>query len=338
MNEEKLTDKANTICLLKILEQYSDEDHVLSMKDIMEKFYEDFGLRIDRRTVYSSIKTLQKLRYEVSDFDKERRGYYLRSRLFEPSELRLMMDAVYSMNSIPQKQTADLIEKLQSTCSIHQKKMYKHLFTAEPDKKTPNRTVFFNIDSLETAIARREKVEFTYMQYGLDKRLHPRRKGERYVVSPYSMVCDNKKYYLICIKDGKTDHSFYRIDLMKDIRVLEGQPVAVPPQKVDLNTARKTVYAYAGEPVDIVLRCKNSAIGAVVDEFGSGVRVEPQGAEHFIARLRSVPKGVLYWTMQYLGEVEIIEPASMRGEAIELLRNNPYGVKIESGSAAAIEK
>ncbi len=328
--DEKLTDKANTICLYKILEQYSDDEHVLSMKEIIEKFYEDYGLRIDRRTIYSSIKTLQKLHYDVSDFDKERRGYYLRARLFEPSEVRLMMDAVYSMSSIPQKQTNDLIEKLQSTCSVHQKKMYRHLFASEPDRKTQNRTVFLNIDELENAIAARKKVEFTYMEYRLDKRLHPRQRG-RYTVSPYSMMCDKKKYYLICIMDGKEGTSNYRIDLMKDIRILD-EPVVLPPSEVDLNSARKTVYAYSGKPVDIVLRCTNKGqtIGGLIDEFGSGIKLESVDADHFIARFRSIPQGVLYWTMQYLGDVEILEPLEMREKAIEMLRSNPYGVSIET--------
>lgn len=324
MLNEKLTDKANTLCLYRILAQYSDEEHVLTMREIMTKFDSEYSMKIDRRTVYSSIETLKKLGYDVSDYEENRRGYYLRSRLFEPSEVRLMMDAVYSLNSIPQKQTTDLIDKLQSTCSIHQRKLYRHLFASEPDKKTPNRSVFFNIDVLETAIAESKMVEFTYLQYGLDKRLHARRK-EKYAVSPYSMVCDNKKYYLLCLKEGKQNLSFYRIDLMKDIRITE-DPVEVPAAKIDLNTARKTVYAFAGSAADIVLRCENSAIGAVVDEFGTGIKIEAGSDGHFIARLKAPPQGVLYWTMQYLREVEILEPAAMRDQAIEMIKSNPYGV------------
>ena len=324
MLNDKLTDKANTICLYRILNRYSDEDHVLSMRDIMEFFNDDFGMKIDRRTVYSSIETLKKLGYDVSDYEENRRGYYLRSRLFEPSEVRLMIDAVYSMNSIPQKQTADLVEKLQSTCSIHQRKLYRHLFVSEPDKKTQNRSVFFNIDILETAIAERRKVEFTYLQYGLDKRLHPRRR-EKYRVSPYSMLCDNKKYYLLCMLEGKEGVSYYRIDLMKDIAVTD-LPAEPLPGRDELNTARKTVYAYAGKPVDIKLRCKNAVIGGVVDEFGSGVRIETQPDGYFIARLKAVPQGVLFWTMQYIHSVEILEPKEMRAQAIEMIKSNPYGV------------
>lgn len=322
--EKRLTDKANTICLLKILEKYSDEDHLMSMHDIIGKFADDYGMKIDRRTVYSSIQTLQLLGYEISEYDKRRQGYYLMSRLFEPSEIRLMMDAVYSQKSIPQKQTADLIEKLQSICSVHQRKNFKHLFSAESEKKTQNRSVFFNIDSLDSAIAKKVKVDFIYMEYGLDKRLRPRRK-ERYVVSPYSMVCDNQNYYLLCIKEGKSELSYYRIDLMKDIRVLEA-PIDFPASKVDINTARKTVYAFAGKPVDIVLRCKNSAIGGIIDEFGSGVRISSDDQEHFLARIKAAPQGVLYWTMQYLTDVEVLEPQSMREQAMAFIKGNSYGI------------
>lgn len=323
-NDKKLTDKANTICLYRILEKYSDEEHLLSMQDIIGKFAEDYGMTIDRRTVYSSIATLNKLGFEISEYDKRRQGYYLMTRLFEPSEIRLMMDAVYSQKSIPQKQTSDLIEKLQSVLSIHQRKNYKHLFSAEAEKKTQNRSVFFNIDSLDIAIARKVKVDFIYNQYGLDKRLHPRRK-ERYVVSPYGMVCDNQNYYLLCIKEGKSDLGYYRIDLMKDIRVLDA-PIDFPASKVDIKTARKTVYAYAGKPVDIVLRCTNKVIGGVIDEFGTGIRITADDNDHFIARFKSAPQGVLFWTMQYLTDVEVLEPESMRESAIAFIKNNSYGI------------
>ncbi|MBR4434661.1 MAG: WYL domain-containing protein [Clostridia bacterium] len=322
--EIKLTDKANTVCLYKILEKYSDPEHIIMMSEIIERFKEDYGMTIDRRTVYSSIDTLRNLGYEISQYDRSSQGYYLMSRLFEPSEIRLMMDAVYSQKSIPNKQTGYLIEKLQSCLSIHQKRQYRHLFTADPDKKTPNRSVFFNIDSLDEAIARRQKVAFVYQQYGLDKRLHPRRK-EKYVVSPYSMVCDNQRYYLLCIKEGKDDISHYRIDLMDEIVILD-KPVDVAPSKVDINSARKTVYAFAGQPVEIKLRCKNDVIGGVIDEFGTGVNIVPDTDGHFIAKLKSAPQGVLYWSMQYINDVEIVEPADLREKAIALIKNNLYGV------------
>ena len=41
------------------------------------------------------------------------KGYYLREREFEVSEIRLLMDAVFSFHGISPKQTTDIISKIQ---------------------------------------------------------------------------------------------------------------------------------------------------------------------------------------------------------------------------------
>lgn len=323
-----LGDRANIVCLYKILEKYSDEEHILSMSDITGYFMQDYGMKIDRRAVYGAADTLIELGYDISVYKENGKGYYLRSRLFEPSEVRLMTDAVYSMHSIPQKQTADLLEKLQSVLSIHQRFGFKHLTSADADRKTDNRCVFYNIDILDEAISRQRRVSFDYYQYGLDKRLVKRR-NEPYVVSPYGMVCDNQNYYLVCIKDGKEGLSYYRIDLMQNIAITD-KKLAVARSAVNLDSVRKLVYAFSGEPEQIVLKCKNEAIGGIIDKFGKSLRIYKLDDRHFIAKFKAAPQGVIYWTMQYLSQVEVIEPEHMRQKAIEFIKSNPYGITAES--------
>ena len=48
-----LGDRANIVCLYKILEKYSDEEHILSMSDITGYFMQDYGMKIDRRGLLS---------------------------------------------------------------------------------------------------------------------------------------------------------------------------------------------------------------------------------------------------------------------------------------------
>lgn len=318
------TDRANTICLYKILEEYSDEKHIMTMKEIINHFLDDYEMKIDRRTIYSSIDTLKHLGYDISCYDDNGKGYYLRTRILEPAEVRLISDAVYSLYSISQKQTVELIKKLQSVLSVHSRTTYKHLTSVSTERKTENATVFSNISLLDTAITKRVKVSFIYMQYGLDKRLHPRR-SERYIVNPYGMVCENSNYYLVCIKEGKKNLSYYRIDLMKDI-IHTGNRIDIKPSEVDLASAKKIVYAFSGKQEEIVLRCNNSVISGLIDRFGAEPRIIRIDDEHFDARIRAVPQGVLYWTMQYLSEIEIIAPESMRQAAIAMLKSNKYGV------------
>ena len=59
------------------------------------------------------------------------------------------------------------------------------------------------------------------------------------------------------------------------------------------------------------------------------LRIYKLDDRHFIAKFKAAPQGVIYWTMQYLSQVEIIEPEHMRQKAIEFIKSNPYGITAE---------
>lgn len=50
-----MTDRANAICLLEILKEYSDENHPLAMREIIQKMNVIYDLKPDRRTIYSAV-------------------------------------------------------------------------------------------------------------------------------------------------------------------------------------------------------------------------------------------------------------------------------------------
>ena len=50
--------KANSMCLLEILKKYSDEEHTLKISEIIEKMKSIYGVDIERKTVYDSVKLL----------------------------------------------------------------------------------------------------------------------------------------------------------------------------------------------------------------------------------------------------------------------------------------
>ena len=152
-----MTDRANAICLLQILKEYSDENHILSMREIIGKLSALYDMELDRRTVYSAIDLLCNLGYDISVYDENKKGYYLRSREFEAAEVRLLMDAVYSFDYIPAKQTQYLIQKLQGFLSVHERKQYKNLTVVRQERKTQNAEVFLNIELLDEAISKKQK-------------------------------------------------------------------------------------------------------------------------------------------------------------------------------------
>ena len=328
-----LTERANAICLLRILEEYSDAEHILSMREISAKLKTVFGLHIDRRTVYCAIDLLISLGYDISTYAENGKGYYLRERMFETSEVQLLTDAVYSFPYISEIQTKQLVGKLQGLLSKHQRQQYRHLKPMHYNK-TQNQSTFLNIELIEEAISRQVQISFDYMEYRLDKELHFRRE-EKYVVEPYAMVCTNEHYYLICRYVGYDSVSFYRIDLMQNIAV---STIPAEHGKDDMQQlSQRAVYAFTGKEELIKLRCKNYSIGDVLERFGTEICVTEDGAERFIATFMAVPIGIKFWALQYLPHTEVLEPMWLRQEIMACLKKNPYETENLKGLHAYID-
>ena len=109
-----VTDKSSILCVLKILEDWTDESHIFTATDIQEKLSSIYGKKADRRTVYGAIDALIGLGYDISTYEENRRGYYLRQRSFDNTDVRLLIDAVSSFEYISKKQTDELVEKLKT--------------------------------------------------------------------------------------------------------------------------------------------------------------------------------------------------------------------------------
>lgn len=315
-----VTDRANAICLLEILREYSDEDNILRMKEILSKMSLIYGIKPDRRTVYSAMTLLGELGYDISFYEENGVGYYLRNRDFEPSEILLLTDAVYAFPFIPATHSEELIKKLQKQMPINKRKSYKHLTVVRDDKKTDNRQIFYNIEILDDAIQEKKQVRFLYLQYGMDKKLHPRR-DEPYTVNPYGMVYTNEHYYLICSMPGFEKTSLYRIDRIKDIVILES---SCDMKMQNKNEIYDSVYAFSGEKEDVTIYCDNIILNDVIDKFGTDIRLAKLDENRFVLNMSVPPHGVKFWALQYLPYAEVVEPKWLRNEIAESIKGNKY--------------
>ena len=318
-----LKDKANAICLLHVLQEYSDAEHIIPMREIISKMLAQYGISIDRRTVYSAIALLRELGYDISDYEENGRGYYLATRALEPSEARLLMDSVLRSAFIPAKYTSDLIGKIQSLLSAHQRKRYKHLIVAKPLVKGVNKDIFLNADIIEEAIDKKCKVSFTYLTYDFDKKLKPRRE-RKYLVNPYAMVCANEQYYLVCNYDAHDKISHYRIDRIKDIEIIE-ERIKPPPKEFNAQAyTDQAIYMFGGKAEVVTLKCSNSILDYVIDKFGTGVKIKKSDDETFCATFKAAPYGVKFWALQYLPFCEVLEPKWLREEIAASIKSHNY--------------
>lgn len=320
-----VTDKANILCILKILEDYSDESHILNAREIQDKLKSIYNKTADRRTIYSAVDALIGLGYEISTFDENGCGYYLIDRPFDTADVRLLTDAVCSFEYISKKQTDELVAKLQAMLPVHERKRYITTNILRTDKKSPNSQIFLNIELLDQAINEKKKVSFIYTDYDYNKKLVPRR-PEPYIANPYAMIVESEHYYLVMIKEGQTEPSFYRIDMMKDLTILD-EEISISRKDADLGNAKKVVYAHAGKPEQIRLRCDKKALRYCLERFGLDIMIIPsQDGESFEAVFKAAPSGILYWALQQIEHVEVLAPEELRNQVIAAIRSNKYKI------------
>lgn len=320
-----LTEKAIAICLLEVLNEYSDEKHILSMGEITSKIEQLYGLKPDRRTIYSALETLVELGYDISFYKENGKGYYIRDRHLEVSEVHLLSDAVCAFPFISERQTAQLLKKIQSLVSVHDRRNIKNLTVIRADQKTINKQVFYNIEMLDEAIEKKMKVTFDYYDYGVDKQLHKRRE-KKYKVNPYGLVYSNEHYYLVCIMSRQENASMYRLDRMQNIEItdipLDARDDGFEPHTV----ANDAVYAHTGKTERIEMLVDKKIINDVIDKFGSDVLIS-EDEDRLRVTINASVKGMRYWALQFLESVEIVEPISLRNEILELLKNNRYVIQ-----------
>lgn len=321
-----MTERAMAICLLQVLKEYSDEHHIMTRSQISEKMRKLYGIDPDRRTIYSAVDVLTELGYDISTYEDNHIGYYLvrdPKTDFDINEVRLLSDAVCAFPFISAKHTEQLRDKLQAQVSVYERRHIKNLSIIKPERKTENWDVFFSIEMIDEAIQKKVKVKFDYMEYHEDLELHKRRE-KKFTVNPYSMVFTNEHYYLVAVLAYQKTVSMYRIDRMKNIEItnyaLDVHEDGFEPEK----EAAVATYAYAGKPERIEMLTDRKNLGAIVDKFGTDLRVVPQDDGRLKVSMTAAPAGIRYWAMQYLEEIEIISPKSLREEIVRMLKANLY--------------
>lgn len=303
----------------QVLSEHSDGDHALTMGELLRLLRTEYGLRCDRRAVYTALDKLRAVGCHIPEYQDDGEGYRLLSRPLEPSEVRLLSDAASAFPGISQPQCQRLLKKLRQGLSRWQREQCSPLVTGTP-YRSKNSETFLATEILEEAISRRCPVQFQYMKYGMDKQLHPRRERP-YQVSPYGLCFVNGNYYLICRYQGAEYISHYRVDRIQSPVLLEGQPIEPLPADLDLERyVRERVYPFPGAAVRATLRCEEDLLSDVLDRFGMGTQLRENGDGTFDAVVLAGAAGLKFWALQYVAVCQILEPLWLRQEIGDTLR------------------
>ncbi len=153
--------KQKLIVLLRYLERCSDEDHPVRIRDMQEEL-ERRGIHAERKSLYSDLDTLRDCGLDIQQVSE---GYFLGERLFQLAELKLLVDSVQASRFITRRKTSELIKKLESLASESQARQLQRQVYVLNRVKTMNESIYYNVDSLHTAIAAGKRIRFRYFDY-----------------------------------------------------------------------------------------------------------------------------------------------------------------------------
>ncbi len=313
--------KMLNMLILEILQVYSDEEHHLTQQEIIRLLKQNYDMDCDRRSVKNNILYLKELGYEISMED----GYYLVQRQFEDAELRLLIDSVLCSKNMTAKQSQVLIEKLQACGNKYFKPKVTHVHNLADFHHSDNKQLMYVVDALNEAIDQKKKVSFTYNSYGVDKKLHPRRKYKD-IVNPFQMVTANGFYYLIGNIDRFDNIAHFRLDKITDIEILDDKVKdirTVEGMEKGLNLPKhmaEHIYMFSGDSVAVKLKTPLYMMNELIDWFGKDFRVLESTENEVTIRVVCNEKAMFYWALQYGTCAEIVEPLSLRENIKDAIR------------------
>ena len=296
----------------KVFTSDDEEDDGITILDAEESLAEDAD-NADKVIVYQK--------------HAAKKGFYTRYHHYDSDDIRLLAECVYSAKFLSQGQADRLADMVCEFVSKYQAEKIRHDAFLTDRVKTSNQAVLNNISTINDAMSRRldgephepEKISFHYLKYSINDvgQQVERRRGRKYIVSPYKLLINDGNYYLLAFDDEKKDMRTYRVDRMKDVRFTseprEGKEAFAA---IDLKTYTKRVFSmFGGKQERVVIRFINPLLDAVVDRFGndkSSVWYETLDDTHFSVTTQvEISDQFFGWVLGFGKKAKILEPPSV---------------------------
>lgn len=315
--------KLKLIYLIKIMLERTDEQHGLTMPEILAAL-ESYGVSAERKSIYSDFETLRTLEIDVI---QEQQGktytYHVASRQFELAELKLLVDAIQSSKFITEKKSKQLIKKLESLASSYEAKQLQRQVYVSGRIKTMNESIYYNVDEIHSAIASNKKIRFQYFQWNIKKETEFRKSGQFYEISPWALSWDNENYYMIGYDSNAEKIKHYRVDkMLKSTCMDEDREGKELFDTFDIAAyTRKSFGMYGGQEQSVKLEFDNNLVGVVIDRFGKDIIIAPAGNNHFTIKVDvAVSDQFLGWVFALGDGAKILGPENVVEQMKELAK------------------
>lgn len=268
------------------------------------------------------------------------RGLYY-NHIFSYDEINSLIEGILFSKTMTPEDGKKLIEKIEShlTTKFYPKGAKQICRVNEPQLTDKGR-IRENLKMIQQAIDERVQISFRFYGYNRRKELEPVRE-EKDTVSPYYLVANGGKYYLLACKEVEINEeivrnmSIWRVDLMGEMEIpgrdeklgipgipaLKKEKVKYLPKQWSEDFHLSHLNMAFDEPVKIrlkITRVREKADYTFLhDWFGDTFRFVGKSD---IVEVKCSPFAMVNWALQYSDRVEVLEPESIRQQVAEKVR------------------
>ena len=302
--------RLNTFYILYILENYSDEEHPLSVSDIGNRVNEEFGY-LSASGAMISTDTVKRILEELTDkifipgMDDEQISYHFgyfiycvmkqgdrfcpyhardgrqapKKYYYYESSLKLceiitLKDAVETYSFFSEEDITDLVRKIIKLRPLAFSR--SRYYDSAGKDRDENSLLLMNIEELNEIIHNRNCARITYCYYDTNKRLVAR-SGYPKVVEPIHLMWSNGYYYLLAYNEKYQSIVSFRVDRITDIEEVEIGNTHHVEQFNPVQYRHEHPIMFGGKKERITLLCrdtgKNYIMNMIMDVFGKRVQV-----------------------------------------------------------------
>jgi predicted DNA-binding transcriptional regulator YafY len=320
----------NILYILNALKKYSDEDHILSMSELQQKIKEMYGIFIEDRTIRRNIALLiEKFGYDIETYNDNHKGYKITrdpDTEFELGELETIIETFAYSNFVTEDISKSIVNKCLSMMNLYEQKKYKNYKAAVKNTKTNNKEIINNIEIIQEAINLGKKITFDYYKYELNEnnKLSEEKVIPKlpYKISPYKISYNLQKLYLFGLKDGYKNLLSYRLDRMKNIKILKEKINNKYTLEYVDYYIKNNVAMFTGNQEKVEIECSMELLDVVIETFGKDIKLKKVDNNTFYASFYTVLSGFKYWCLRNVENVKIISPQKFKKEINKILKEN----------------
>jgi predicted DNA-binding transcriptional regulator YafY len=188
--------------------------------------------------------------------------------------------------------------------------------------KTLNERIYYNVDTIHSAITSHKQISFKYFDLSLDKTKKYRKNAEEYIENPISLIWDDENYYLVSYNLKHNSYVHYRVDRMESIKLLDFASVTPDTAFNPADYLKKTFSMFSGKEEMVSLKFDMSLVNVVFDRFGLDITPFKEDDNTFIINTRVNVSHQFYGWIASLGSrCTILSPQNVKDEFANMLED-----------------